>query len=365
MKFSHRSRSNLEDFDREADDLLDALGQERTERTSEEIVAALHRTLLESRQAQVRRRDADERLEKRRRERDRLAKTLDEFDRQVTELQASCGEADEVSLVARFDRAKRHAEISARRDELGLSLTHRLGSGDRRKDDEARMKDADPSDLEVELDLVAERFAEAQGERDHLQQERGKHGAALERLGDDAAATARAEYQGLRDELEHEVERFVERRLCRDLLAKVTESFAREHRPALLERASGLVNSMTAGKYRSIELPFGAAGVVLVDAEGDQKSTGALSTGTREQLFLALRLAYVLEYASKAEAPPIVMDDVLVNFDAARARATLRALGECADSTQILFLTCHQHLIDAVKEELPESLVLEVANSAP
>ena len=42
---------------------------------------------------------------------------------------------------------------------------------------------------------------------------------------------------------------------------------------------------------------------------------GQLSTGTREQLYLAIRLAYVLNYCNRAESLPVIMDDVLANFD--------------------------------------------------
>jgi hypothetical protein len=49
------------------------------------------------------------------------------------------------------------------------------------------------------------------------------------------------------------------------------------------------------------------------------------------------------------------MDDVLVNFDAERARQTLRVFAEVADHVQIIFLTCHQHTMDLVSEVLPKS----------
>ena len=61
-----------------------------------------------------------------------------------------------------------------------------------------------------------------------------------------------------------------------------------------------------------------------------------MSTGTREQLYLAIRLAYVLHYCEQAEPLPLVMDDVLVNFDDRRKRNTLEVLLEVANKIQIL-----------------------------
>jgi uncharacterized protein YhaN len=76
-----------------------------------------------------------------------------------------------------------------------------------------------------------------------------------------------------------------------------------------------------------------------------------------------LRLAYVQHYATTAEPLPVVLDDVLVNFDDERATATLRALAAFASTTQVLLFTCHDHLIalaerakiDFVRAEIPKA----------
>ena len=75
-----------------------------------------------------------------------------------------------------------------------------------------------------------------------------------------------------------------------------------------------------------------------------------MSTGTREQLYLALRLAYARHYCSYSEPLPLILDDVLVNFDAERAKATLRVLAEVGEKIQVVLLTCHPHLIALAKE---------------
>jgi uncharacterized protein YhaN len=89
---------------------------------------------------------------------------------------------------------------------------------------------------------------------------------------------------------------------------------------------------------------------VAVRSDGVEVTPAALSTGTREQLWLAVRLAYVRQYCEAAEPLPLVLDDVLVNFDAARARATLAVLADFATRTQVLLLTCHAHLVELARE---------------
>jgi uncharacterized protein YhaN len=66
-----------------------------------------------------------------------------------------------------------------------------------------------------------------------------------------------------------------------------------------------------------------------------------MSSGTRDQLFLALRLATLEEYLERSEPMPFVVDDILVNFDDERARATLEVLARLGERTQVLLFTHH------------------------
>ena len=69
-----------------------------------------------------------------------------------------------------------------------------------------------------------------------------------------------------------------------------------------------------------------------------------MSDGTVDQLYLALRLASVDEYLGRAHSLPFIADDLLINFDDARAAAGFKVLAELGQKTQVLFFTHHQHL---------------------
>ena len=71
-----------------------------------------------------------------------------------------------------------------------------------------------------------------------------------------------------------------------------------------------------------------------------------MSEGTRDQLYLALRLATLERYLAHAEPLPFVVDDVLVNFDDDRSRATLEVLAELSGKTQVILFTHHARLRD-------------------
>ena len=79
-----------------------------------------------------------------------------------------------------------------------------------------------------------------------------------------------------------------------------------------------------------------------------------LSDGTRDQLYLSLRLAALEHPMVQNESMPLIVDDVLVSFDDPRSAATLNLMGELAVESQILFFTHHQRLVELAREVIPE-----------
>ena len=90
-----------------------------------------------------------------------------------------------------------------------------------------------------------------------------------------------------------------------------------------------------------------------------------LSSGTEDQLFLALRIAAVEEYLTRAVALPFVADDLFINFDPERSAAGFEVLGQLAEQTQVLFYTHHPHLVDVAQETLGTDVhVVTLADAA-
>ena len=167
--------------------------------------------------------------------------------------------------------------------------------------------------------------------------------------GDAAAASGRGGFPGA--QLAAAVDRYVPLLFARHLLQQAIQRFERESQPEMLREVSRIFRSMTGSRYTRVDRPVAESAPLLIH-RGDDESLepGQLSTGTREQLYLAIRLAYVLHYCGRAEPLPIIMDDVLANFDDDRARQTLRGLGEITDRVQVIMFTCHPHLVSLARE---------------
>jgi hypothetical protein len=72
-----------------------------------------------------------------------------------------------------------------------------------------------------------------------------------------------------------------------------------------------------------------------------------LSRGAREQLFLSLRLSLAAYFARRGSPLPLILDDVLVNFDMERAKAAAQVLRDfAAQGHQMLVFTCHEHIAE-------------------
>jgi hypothetical protein len=117
-----------------------------------------------------------------------------------------------------------------------------------------------------------------------------------------------------------------------------------------LQRIAGtsLTLDQGEGRYVSITTSIDEARLEVHDSDGMLWSPDRLSRGTREQVFLALRLALVRDLERHGVHLPVVIDDALVNFDDARALAAARVLvefvGDEPGERQMLVLTCHAHV---------------------
>jgi uncharacterized protein YhaN len=148
--------------------------------------------------------------------------------------------------------------------------------------------------------------------------------------------------------------------LCRALLDETRKVYETERQPEVLRQASSFFHLMTEGRYLRVIAPLDGGEIQVERADGVRLSPAVLSRGTAEQLYLSMRLALVREYANHVDPLPVVFDDIFVNFDPERSRTSLNALRALCTTHQVLLFTCHPHLVDQVRETLPESSIFSL-----
>ena len=124
----------------------------------------------------------------------------------------------------------------------------------------------------------------------------------------------------------------------------VSAMFEQAHQPEMLAAAIPFVERLTCNKYHRLWTQLGRRQLFVDDDRGSPRPAEQLSGGTREQLFLAIRLAMVKAFSSHGIELPMVLDDVTVNFDVERSEAAVETLMEFAkDGQQVLVFTSHIH----------------------
>ena len=169
--------------------------------------------------------------------------------------------------------------------------------------------------------------------------------ADLER--DGRHAQLRFEREVVASHLKQLAEEWFSVQLAAGAVNQIRAKFERTCQPATLAAASRDLERLTCGKFRNIWTPLGKRQRCLDDDQNDTWLVEQLSGGTREQLFLAIRLALVREFSGKGIELPMVLDDVLVNFDQIRTEAAVDAMIDFTQAgQQILLFTCHLHIAD-------------------
>ena len=170
------------------------------------------------------------------------------------------------------------------------------------------------------------------------------------------------EHETLLTQLDRTVQQWAIHTTTRFLLEKARLVYERERQPAVLRYASEYFSTMTGGRYHRIKVPLGEARLEIEGESGYTQTTNHLSRGTAEQLYLAMRLAFIREYATHAGILPLVMDDIFVNFDPDRAKAAIEVLRDFSATHQILFFTCHPHVRQWFTEIIPDLPVRSLAH---
>ncbi|MEO8495140.1 MAG: AAA family ATPase [Planctomycetota bacterium] len=279
---------------------------------------------------------------------------LSKIDTEINELLAAADTRNDAEFEQVAIAAKRRAELSQVCSEAASEI-----NTIRRTEDEAKfvleLTNADSDSIAAEQSRIRSELTKAEAEANAALKKETLLDEQRKQLdGASRAADLALDLESTRSQLAATVDRWAPLVLAQALMKQSIKKFEREHQPAMLAEVERLFGRMTLGRYTAIERKLDEHGTLLVvDEAGQRKEPHQLSTGTREQLYLAIRLAYIHHYCQDAEPLPIVMDDVLVNFDAERARQTLSVFAEVADHVQIIFLTCHQHMMELVGDVLP------------
>ncbi|NRF92802.1 AAA family ATPase [Paenibacillus frigoriresistens] len=215
-------------------------------------------------------------------------------------------------------------------------------------------------DIALQMASLQDQLTDTARETNELREVVGKLTGQIEKLEQGAEhADHLLQAEAYRATIRQQVDQYAAASFASLLMKKARDVYEHERQPGVLLRASDYFAKMTNGAFTHVKAPFGEQRLVAIRANGESLDTSQLSRGTAEQLYLSMRFALAQEYAGKAILP-LVMDDILVNFDEDRMESCLRVLADVSSRHQVLLFTCHGHVRDAAARVIPGNRLIRL-----
>jgi len=252
-------------------------------------------------------------------------------------------------------RSSVHASLTKRIRELERNLSRIAGSA---TIDELELQagEADPDELQGRIETMNAQIRNMlDPEIAQLMESIGRRRNDLERMDGSGKAAELAEaLQNSLVKIRRLTGRYIRLKLAAKLLREEAECYRTENEAPVLTLASRYFRELTLGSFESLRADSDEQGKPVlagVRANGSWLQAEAMSSGTRDQLYLALRLATLELRAESSEPMPFIVDDILINFDDDRSRATLKALSELGEKNQVILFTHHRKIVETAGEK--------------
>ena len=252
--------------------------------------------------------------------------------------------ASKVTDFAEFSKLKQQAEVQEQLKLKMEALQNDLQA------DLAQLEEItkDPNKLTENKEQIEKQISQKQAQINDLHAENAKLENQMHVLANsDKYFAEKQKLTDLETSLSENVKEYLANLLTSNWIARGLDLASNERFPKMLEDAKNYFNLLTGGRYVDIQLD---KKLKVKREDGKKFDVEYLSRGTSEQLYFALKLAFVEQVADKI-ALPILIDDAFVNFDAQRTNYIVKLLEELAKKTQVLIFTARQDLVSSLELE--------------
>lgn len=170
-------------------------------------------------------------------------------------------------------------------------------------------------------------------------------------------------------EIKENYNQWVEFAFAKEVLERAKKQYEDNSQPQIVQIAFTFFNKITDNVWNGIKVNLDDRSVNVLDKDGNLLQAELLSQGAKEQLYLSLRLAHIKNRSLTKRPLPILMDDILVNFDQHRMRNTAEVLNlmvqenlSTHNNQQILYYTCHERTAQVLQEIVPDAKIYHVQN---
>ena len=263
-------------------------------------------------------------------------------------------------LLEPYDKSQERRRLEARRDEIQIGL--QTLAAQQALDtwaSEAAGHTAD--DLVRQVDRLDQEISAADSDRQQKTTAMGELTNALAAIGSGTTAIAiTAQIQGELAKIETLAREYALLRVSSNVLRKAIEQFGEQNKGELLDMAGVFFATLTHGAFSGLVVDYDDERPVIAGRKSNVPApvrVEAMSEGASDQLYLALRLAYLSSWIDRHEPLPLILDDVLMAFDDDRAAAALKAFSALSEKTQIILFTHHRHVAQIARDTIPKDVL--------
>jgi len=134
-----------------------------------------------------------------------------------------------------------------------------------------------------------------------------------------------------------------------EALEEANTEIKRDFAPVVNSNASKIISLITDFRYKELKVDENLVLRTTDPYVKDIVPVSVLSNGTVDQMYLALRIALVQTMEKRSEKLPIILDEVLSQYDEMRSLNTIKMLKEISNERQVIFFTCKSRELEMVK----------------
>jgi uncharacterized protein YhaN len=355
--------SRRQEFIRRAGEL--ALGLERQQPAPDRLPSFLQTLLQElekSKEAQARSQELQEQLQARRQTLQEVQDKICHIHEEIQALLRQSAAGSEQEFLRQGELLQQRQSLEQRQQELERSLLRTTAESSIQSAQEL-FSGWSRQALQQEISSLEQDIEEQEARRQELSSRIGELSRERQRLSSaEDVSRLRQEEECLRQELHQASLQWSTYTLALYLLRQAKAKYEQEQQPQVVRSAGGYLARITSQAYSHVYAPLGQGEVYAVDSLGERRHPEELSRGTAEQLYLSLRFGYVDNAGRFSEPLPVIMDDILVNFDPGRARNAALAISDLARAHQVLYFTCHPHTLEYLQSKDPEARIYQLQN---
>ena len=342
-------------FEKKVFEFADGIGFKRDGHEANAIAAQLNRDLNEAREARASLKKIEKQGKELTEEIEDANITIRTAQEQLASLRDQAGVETDEDLESAGENSRKRREMQKKLDMLEQELM-RNGDGLGMQELEKEAGESDVDSIDGELEMVSSELEVLRTNRDTCRDQRQTLENEIKaKDGSSAAAIASEEAEQQLATMISGAEQYLRLQIAALILEQRIEDYRKKNQTPVLGRAGELFAKLTLGSYANLrdELDKDGKPILLGVRPNDiEVSVDGMSDGTRDQLFLSLRIATLEQHLLKGEPMPFIVDDILIGFDDNRTRVCLEILAELSVSTQVLLFTHHRRVLE-LADKLP------------